>query len=620
MIKIKINSSDEISYAAQIVAEKLGIELKDDGTVINAVKGDKLKISCLDNEYTIQYSIIPEFLRGLAICTDAIKKGKFQPVCQKRQFETCGVMPDLSSGMVFTVDTLKDVLEHMAIMGLNMLMLYIEDVYEMDGYPMFGYMRGRYTKDEIKTIDSHAKKLGIELIPAIQTLSHLGATLHWNYASKFRNTNTTLYVGKDETYKFIEDMFRNIADCFTSRRINIGLDEAKDMTKGKFLEENGAVDGFELMIKHTNHVCDIASKYGFKPMMWSDMFYKFGHIGGDYDYTSKIPEGSDKKISPDVELIYWDYCHEDKRVTDHFIESHQKELKRETIFAGGIWNWYRLVPNYRKTIATANSQLKSSKEHNLNTVFVTMWGRYDIYAALPGFQIYAEHCYNEEVSNEQLSCMFKICTGYDLKDFLLMGFDDFSDELLDEYKSTPAFCVNSSVHHFFNDVLIGLYDKTLSGFDFRKHYKKYISSLDKLGDMGKFNPSFNEAKVLARILEIKSYAGIELAKAYKCDDKKELSRLTGVLKTLLNLYKEYRNIAREKWFSECKPFGWEVAEHRISGMIARTDTAIYRIEGYLNGVFSYISELEEERFYYRDCEKPLTETLTTDSISRVYIK
>lgn len=33
----------------------------------------------------------------------------------------------------------------MAVMGLNMLMLYTEDIFRLENYPCFGSMRGRYT-------------------------------------------------------------------------------------------------------------------------------------------------------------------------------------------------------------------------------------------------------------------------------------------------------------------------------------------------------------------------------------------------------------------------------------------------------------------------------------------
>lgn len=619
-ILINLLAPKDAINGAELILDKLNIALSPEGIPVRAVKGESLSIQKENEEYIITYSILPEFWRGLAICTDAINKDSFTPVCQKRQFETSGVMLDLSNGKVLTVDAIKDILGYMALMGLNMAMLYIEDIYEMPEYPMFGYMRGRYSKEELKQIDSFALSLGIEIIPAIQTLSHLRATLKWNYASKFRNTFQTLDVSKKETYDFIEAMFKNISECFTSKRINVGLDEAKDMTVGKFRKEHGEVDAFELMLSHVNKVTEIAKSYGLEPMMWSDMFYKFGHIGGDYDYTSKVPDGTDKKLNPDMKLVYWDYCYDDYKTTDHFINRHKDDLGRTPIFAGGIWNWYRLVPNYQKTFATANAQLKACKDNGVKDVIVTTWGRFNLYAILPGLQLYAEHFYNADVNDSDFSKMYEICTGYKLNDFLAMGFDDFKLRELEEYKATDAFCVNSSIQHFFNDILIGIYDKTLSGFNFRNHYRKYVKYLEKLGDMGKLDTVFKEALALAHILEIKSYIGPELTKSYRENNRDKLESLTKDLEKLISYYKEYVSLVRKNWFTTSKPFGWEDMEYKLSGVVARSKTALWRLREYLDGKISSIDELMEEREYYQDYDKPLTETLALDSISRVFIR
>lgn len=619
-VPVNIKAPIDVINGVKLISDKLNIVISSEGIVINTQIGDCLKVEKKENEYKITYSILPEFFRGLAICIDSIKKETFTPVCECRQFKTCGSMIDVSSGCAFTVDTLKDIISYSAVMGLNMLMLYIEDIYEMPEYPMFGYMRGVYSKEELKELDSFALSLGIELIPAIQTLSHLQGTLKWNYARKFRNTSQTLLVGQKETYDFIEAMFKNISECFTSKRINVGLDEAKDLTEGKYRVQNGETDAFELMLEHTNKVCEIAENYGFSPMMWSDMFYKFGRLGGDYDYTSEVPEGTDEKLDSKMGLIYWDYCYDDYKTTEHFINRHKTDLGRVPVFAGGIWTWYRIVPNYQKTFSTANAQLMACKDNGVEDVIATTWGRYNPYAILPGLQIYAEHFYNKEVDNSKFEKMFEICTSYRLNDFLAISLDDFKKEDIEKHKATNAFCINASTQHFFNDIMLGLYDKTLSGFDFKSHYDKYVTYFENMGDMGKMNSLFDETLCLAKIVRIKSYIGPELRRAYKEHDKTMLSQLCDELIVLSDLYKEYLHLARDNWFKSTKSFGWENVEHKLAGMVSRAETALYRVESYLSGKISCIDEFSCDVEYYQECEQPLTETLDINGISRVYIR
>ena len=84
-----------------------------------------------------------------------------------------GTMLDCSRNSVLTVETIKKYIRMQAAVGMNTLMLYTEDTYEVPEYPYFGYMRGRYTKEELREMTDYAELFGIEMIPCIQALAHL---------------------------------------------------------------------------------------------------------------------------------------------------------------------------------------------------------------------------------------------------------------------------------------------------------------------------------------------------------------------------------------------------------------------------------------------------------------
>ena len=95
-------------------------------------------------------------------------------------FKRLGIMLDCSRNAVMKVDSVKRYIDIMHRLGYNTLMLYTEDTFEVDNQPYFGYLRGRYSKAEIKEIDKYALSKGIELIPCIQTLAHLNAIVRWS--------------------------------------------------------------------------------------------------------------------------------------------------------------------------------------------------------------------------------------------------------------------------------------------------------------------------------------------------------------------------------------------------------------------------------------------------------
>lgn len=614
-VKVRITGVPENTQeSVRTALSKLGAEIDSEGVLICVhADGDELSVVPNDEGFLITYSQKCEFFRGLAICINMIKHpDKKVTIKQRRCFNTSGVMLDVSRGVVNSVAMVKDFIEYMALMGHNMIMLYTEDTYKLPGHKWFGYLKGGYSEDDLKEIDTYAQKFGIELIPCIQTLSHLATALRWKDGKKYANSGQTLHVGKNEAYELIEEMLKTVVRVFTTKKVHIGLDEATDISLGAMLKQNGYINPTELMIQHVEKVCDLCKKYGLKPMMWSDMFFKNGERGGDYDETSHIPSDTPERLPENVEMVYWDYCYEDEKHTEKFIKLHNEKIKRKTCFAGGIWTWSRLVPSYVKTFETARGQAMACRKNGIDTVFVTTWNSscapWDTYSVLPGIQIWAELTYKETVSDLELAEMFEICTDCALDDFLAIGVDDFSTEDREKYMDPGCFCVNSSAQHFFDDILYGLYEKTLSGYDFKSHYKKYVDLTDAIKHKGKFSDMFYQANIFARLMYQKCDIGLKLRNAYADNDKNALKECIKTLNELLALYEEYHRISYKIWHKNNSPFGWEGCDMTLSCMEARVKNAIRRVSEYINGDVSELPELSAEIEYYNGCRYPLTES------------
>ena len=152
--------------------------------------------------------------------------------------------------------------------------LYTADTYEIEGHPYFGYMRGRYSAEEIRDIDNYCSVRGIELVPCIQTLAHLNGIARWKEYEPIIDCNDILLVGDERTYELIESMFKAVTSMFSSKRIHIGMDEAWMLGAGKYLRKNGYKEQKDIMKEHLMRVLEIAKRYGLEPMMWSDMFFQ----------------------------------------------------------------------------------------------------------------------------------------------------------------------------------------------------------------------------------------------------------------------------------------------------------------------------------------------------------
>ena len=159
--------------------------------------------------------------------------------------------------------------------------------------------------------DDYALELGVEVVPCIQTLAHLGSFLQWNRSIPIRDQATVLLCDDEDAYAFIEAEIKAMRSNFRSRRIHIGMDEAASVGLGRYYSIHGAVDRFDLLTRHMKRVTGLCRKHGFEPMLWSDMFFRLASAGADYyDPKAVVPQEALANL-PEAELCYWDYEHTD---------------------------------------------------------------------------------------------------------------------------------------------------------------------------------------------------------------------------------------------------------------------------------------------------------------------
>ncbi len=592
---------EELQFGAEEFLKYWEISSDKNGILINISEGDCLSVKQSGNGYDITYSNKAEFFRALAILRGSLAVGETDiNICENSNFDSCGVMIDCSRNAVMKLSKLKETILKLACLGINRCLLYTEDTFEMEDYPYFGYLRGPYTKAELKEIDSYAISLGVEMVPCIQTLGHLRQALRWGFAGGMRDTNNVLLVGAEDTYNFIESMFKTFSECFTSKNIHIGMDEAFGVGTGKYFELNGERDKFEILAEHLEKIVELAKKYGLSPMMWSDMFFRLGSKTSEYyEMNPVFPENIKEMIPKEIGLVYWDYYHTDEKIYDGMFKSHKK-LGDKTVFAGGIWKWEGMGANYEYTFETTKPALKMAQKNGIKDVLATMWG--DDGAEVPfdtmwlGIALYAEHNYYSEVSKEHLTKRFKQCLGYDMDLFMAFEVDKYPEE----WKYNHCRALSKTI--LYQDILCGLFDVNLEGIPLKECYENKLKELRKMACPKGLEKLVCYYEKLLEVLALKSEIGIRIDKAYKAKDLKALSDCVADLEMLKKLVKEYKLAYSFVWESENKIFGFDRIDLRIGGLLSRIETAIRRISGYIKGEYTHLEELEMEKLPYNGYE------------------
>ncbi|WP_106769290.1 beta-N-acetylhexosaminidase [Paenibacillus faecalis] len=595
----------DLMPGVRLLLPELGVELGEDGVPLRVElsEGD-LEVGREPSHAYIRYGQKHQFFRGFGLLIQHSRKGETFHIHEKQQFDQVGPMFDLSRNAVLTVDSFKVMLNKLALMGMNTVMLYMEDTYKIEGEPYFGYMRGRYSQDELKEIDDYAHQFGIEAFPSIQTLAHLEEFLKWEPVNHYRDTKGALLVGSEQTDSLIERMIEAASAPFRSKKIHIGMDEAEELGRGKYLDLNGYENRFNIMVSHLNKVLAAVRQRGLKPMMWSDMFLKLASGGGGdaayYDKETSIPEEMARQIPKDVDMVYWDYVHMEPEDYEKVIANH-RPLGCNLVFAGAVWIFNTFGVNYGLSLNASDVALQVCKQEGIREVYATMWGddgnEGNPFAALLGLQLYAEHAYSEQKpTQDQLKERVKFCTGIEMDTFLLLkDLDEIPGQERNNAKQS-----NPSKFLLYQDVLLGLFDKQIEGLDLANHYAELEHRIhNQRNKDAELDYLFEMPEKLSAVLKRKSEIGIVLKRSYDAKDHDTLKHIAAnVLPAIAKAVHELRAAHRTQWHRMFKPFGWEVIDIRYGGVINRLDTASFRILDYVEGRISRIEELEQERLVY----------------------
>lgn len=534
------------------------------------------EVVCAGKTATITYGGVAQALRGVGAALSGITTREVTP------FSTLGIMLDCSRNAVMTVEHLQVWLRRLALLGYNQMMLYTEDTYELPGEPYFGYQRGAYTRAELKTIVASAAALNIEVVPCIQTLGHLEKILRHGAYRDVKDTDSVLLVGEPKTYALIEKMIRFWKEVSRSERIHIGMDEAHDLGRGRYLDKHGYRHGFELFNEHLKRVVAICKTVGLKPMIWSDMYFRLGCESGEYyDPKTVIPLSVVKGIPREVELVYWDYYHDNKAFYLDWIRRH-RQMGKEPIMGSGIWTWNRYWYDHRTTVAHAGSCIEACAEAKVKELFFTQWGDNGAYcdhdSAFAGMTYCAEKAYGaQQPADELLQKRFAAICGSDYAAHVRAGdlhagaVKGFHPNMWDD----PIFDTHWRRFHRDNPAAMA----------------KNAAAFDQLAnDLARCTGDVRYAALVARAVADRYALSAALLAAYRQKDKVALRKAAaGIARTR----KSIRAMAagfRTMWLSHNKREGLETIQARFGMLDARYAELSKCVQEYLAGTIPSIAE------------------------------
>ena len=517
-----------------------------------------------------------------------------------KYFDDFGVMIDCSRNAVPSVAGLKRFFDAVAKMGYNVVMLYTEDTFEVENEPYFGYKRGRYSSAELRDLDAYARERGIELVPFIQTLAHLGTLKRWRaYRHKIFDIDDILLADEPRTYEFLENVFASIEKNFSSRRVHLGFDEAHNIGLGKYKDLHGFTDRYELLMRHLGKVCDIARAHGFETtLIANDLFFNLNPGVFATNEVRTFPREITESVPHGCETVYWDYFAVNEKRYDAMMKS-SKNLCPEVWFSGGAWTWGTFAPNNKYSISRNSVAIPCAVKNGVRKAFLTLWGdnggecAYE--AVLPALMHAAALA--EGLTEAETKAKFREITGEDFDDFLDLDLPNyiFGENVPVESPYFQHSMSNYAKTHLYDDIFLGTMSANLAPCD-ASIYKTYAARLHAHAKKSeKYSLLYENMGRLCDVMEKKLLLAKKIREAYTAGDKASLRALAeGDVSDCIRLTDAFYESFRAQWYAVNKTYGFEVQDARLGGLSRRLSSCRERLLDYSSGKIDEISELCED--------------------------
>ena len=532
-------------------------------------------------------------------------------------FETFGVLIDCSHNAVPKPESLHRTFERLALLGFNRVLLYCEDTFKLEDEPFFGFHRGAYSAEEIRELDDYADALGLELVPSIQTLTHLEQLFRWRAYLPIHDIAGNLLVDSKRAYDLIEKMLRFWRDNVRSRVIHVGMDESRWLGSGRYrlLHPNAPQPPvIDLVARHANRIAELCETLELKPVMWGEAWWRAASKKHEYfDVKAVFPDELKLQIPDNMRFSHADY---DSESAYKFITpiKRYRSIYQEPVVVSGISTanlfWY----SESKTAPTLHAALYAMRKCEVKDVFFTLWGTDGAYCDFESAFIGLISCANQAYRDPKNH----VLPSPPDQHAAIHGDDSYEVVRMVAKEAAPFW---SAI--LWDDPLMMIGASSLqaetapadsAGFvcDWAAlpHRLRYISHIlsrtpETPEGMG---GSIPYARALLDVLLAKIELCNALISAWDNPPKQRRGAVRALalkMRTYLTAMEAFAAEHRMMWMSRNRPQGYETIQIRLAGAIERARECMRRTADYGAGRIDTIPELDDALALWAKTDAPL---------------
>ncbi len=286
-------------------------------------------------------------------------------------FPRRGVMLDISRGRVPRLETLLGLVEQLADFKINEFQLYTEHTFAYRKYKTVWRDWGALTGAEIKKLDAHCRRLGIELVPNQNSFGHLRWWLEYPPLKKlaevpapwpdeggaFLRYPSTLAPENSGTLPFLRGLYDELLPHFTGKRFNVGCDETWDLGRGqsrRLCEKIGKGRVYLRFLKKIQRELAARKK---RMMFWGDIILRHPEL---------VPE-----LPRNVIALNWGY------EAGHPFNREAKTFAAANVpfyVCPGTSTWMTMIGRHDNAFANLREAAKAGRQHGAAGFLITDWG------------------------------------------------------------------------------------------------------------------------------------------------------------------------------------------------------------------------------------------------------
>ena len=293
-------------------------------------------------------------------------------VSDHADFARRGLMLDISRGRVPRLETLLELVDHLADLKINEFQLYTEHTFAYANYRKIWEPWGALAGEEILKLDARCRELGIDLVPNQNSFGHLRHWLEYEPLQHLAETRKpwslpsgqtvawpfTLAPRHPGTMKLLRGLYDELLPYFSSRFFNVGCDETWDLGCGQSAQLCQRFGKGKVYLGFLLDLHKEVTRRGKTMMFWGDIILQHP------DLIERLPRRN-------ICALNWGY------EANHPFEKEAPQFEHAGIpfyVCPGTSTWMTLIGRLDNAEANLENAARTGLKHGAKGFLITDWG------------------------------------------------------------------------------------------------------------------------------------------------------------------------------------------------------------------------------------------------------